>query len=53
MAIVNKIRTLVPDQRGPGDTDPAPITATGVYQNIHTVVPVNLFPWGWSTTPDA
>src|SRR5205823_1381171 len=48
MAIVNKIRTLVPDQRGPGDTDPAPITATGVYQNIHTVVPVNLFTWGWS-----
>ncbi len=36
MAIVNMIRTLVPDQRGPGDTDPAPITATGVYQNIHT-----------------
>ena len=50
MAIVNKIRTLVPDQRGPGDTDPAPITATGVYQNIHTVVPVNLFTWGWTTT---
>src|SRR5207249_3780007 len=49
MAIVNKIRTLVPDQRGPGDTDPAPITATGVYQNIHTVVPVNLYTWGWST----
>ncbi|HWM26692.1 MAG TPA: M14 family zinc carboxypeptidase [Chthoniobacterales bacterium] len=50
MAIVNKIRTLVPDQRGPGDTDAAPITATGVYQNIHTVVPVNLFTWGWSET---
>jgi carboxypeptidase T len=50
MAIVNQIRTLVPDQRGPGDTDPAPITTTGVYQNIHTVVPVNLFTWGWSTT---
>ena len=50
MAIVNKLRTLVPDQRGPGDTDAAPITATGVYQNIHTVVPVNLFPWGWSST---
>jgi len=50
MAIVNKILTLVPDQRGPGDTDPAPITATGVYQNIHTVVPVNLFTWGWSAT---
>lgn len=50
MAIVNKIRTLVPDQRGPGDTDPAPITATGVYQNIHTVASVNLFTWGWTTT---
>ncbi len=50
MAIVNKLRTLVPDQRGPGDTDAAPITATGVYQNIHTVVPVNLFTWGWSET---
>jgi carboxypeptidase T len=50
MAIVNQIRTLVPDQRGPVDTDPAPITATGVYQNIHTVVPVNLFTWGWSST---
>jgi hypothetical protein len=51
MAIVNKIRSLVPDQRGPGDTDAAPITATGVYQNLHTVVPVNLYPWGWSSTP--
>ena len=50
IAIVNKLRTLVPDQRGPGDTDPAPITATGVYQNIHTVVPVNLFSWGWTST---
>ena len=50
MAIVNKIRTLVPDQRGPGDTDPAPITATGVYQNIHTVASVNLFTWGWTAT---
>jgi len=50
MAIVNMIRTLVPDQRGPGDTDPAPITATGVYQNIHTVASVNLYTWGWTTT---
>src|SRR5436309_5304654 len=50
MAIVNMLRTLVTDHRGTDDTDPAPITATGVYQNIHTVVPVNLFTWGWSTT---
>jgi hypothetical protein len=50
MAIFNMIRTLVPDQRGPGDTDPAPITATGVYQNIHTDAAVNLYTWGWSST---
>jgi len=49
-AIVNKLRTLVSDQRGPGDTDPAPITATGVYQNIHTVAGINLFTWGWTAT---
>ncbi|MGA7731207.1 MAG: M14 family zinc carboxypeptidase [Chloroflexia bacterium] len=48
-AMVAKIRTLIPDQRGPGDNDAAPITTTGVYQNIHTVVPVNLYPWGWSS----
>jgi hypothetical protein len=50
MAIVNKLRTLVADQRGPNDTDPAPITATGVYQNMHTDAAVNLFPWGWTAT---
>jgi len=49
-AIVNKIRTLVADQRGPNDTDPAPITATGVYQNIHSDAAVNLFTWGWTST---
>ncbi len=49
-AIVNKLRTLVPDQRGPNDTDPAPLTATGVYQNIHSDAAVNLFTWGWTGT---
>ncbi len=50
-AIVNKLRTLVPDQRGPNDTDAAPITTTGVYQNIHSDAAVNLYDWGWSSTP--
>ncbi|HET9493565.1 MAG TPA: M14 family zinc carboxypeptidase, partial [Chloroflexia bacterium] len=48
IAVTNKIRELVPDQRGPGDNDPAPITTTGIYQNLHTVVPVNLYSWGWT-----
>ena len=50
-AILNKLRALVPDQRGPLDTDPAPITATGVYQNLHSDAAVNLFAWGWTSTP--
>jgi carboxypeptidase T len=49
-AVVNMLRVLVPDQRGPIDTDPAPLTATGVYQNLHSDAAVNLFPWGWSST---
>ncbi|MEO8285963.1 MAG: M14 family zinc carboxypeptidase [Chloroflexota bacterium] len=49
-AVTTKLRSLYPDQRGPNDTDPAPITTTGVYQNIHTVVPVNLYSWGWTYT---
>jgi carboxypeptidase T len=50
-AVTNKIRTLIPDQRGPGNTDTAPITTTGVYQNLHTVLPANLYPWGWTEDP--
>ena len=50
IAITNKLRELVPDQRGPNDTDAAPLTTSGVYQNIHTVVPINLIPWGWTNT---
>ena len=49
-AVTAKIRQLIPDQRGPLDSDMAPITTTGVYQNIHTVVPVNLIPWGWTSS---
>jgi carboxypeptidase T len=47
-AVTNKISQLIPDQRGPGDEDPVPITATGVYQNLHTNGEINFFPWGWN-----
>ena len=50
-AILTKLRTLVADQRGPNDTDAAPITATGVYQNLHSDAAINLFAWGWTSTP--
>jgi hypothetical protein len=51
LAVTAKIRELIPDQRGPADTDSAPITTTGIYQNLHTVVPVNLYSWGWTYNP--
>jgi len=50
-AVVNQVRLLIPDQRGPLDTDPAPITTTGVYQNMHSNAALNLYPWGQYTSP--
>ncbi len=47
-AVMAKIRTLIPDQRGPNNTDPAPITTTGVIQNMHSNASLNLYPWGWT-----
>ena len=45
------VRSLIPDQRGPGDTDPAPLTATGIMINIHNYTDPGsiLVPWGWTT----
>ena len=52
-AVMNQIRLLIPDQRGPNNTDPAPITTTGVYQSMHSNASLNLFPWGFQVTPHA
>jgi carboxypeptidase T len=49
-ASVNQIRLLFPDQRGPNNTDPAPITSTGVFQDMHSNASLNLYPWGWTGT---
>ncbi|HKP51600.1 MAG TPA: M14 family zinc carboxypeptidase [Chloroflexia bacterium] len=48
-AVVSKIRQLIPDQRGPGNNDPAPITATGNYVDMHASGPTNLYLWGWTS----
>jgi hypothetical protein len=50
-AVLAKIRQLIPDQRGPGNNDPAPITTTGIYQSMHTAARLNLYSWGWTTQP--
>lgn len=51
LAYENFVRSIIPDQRGPGDNDPAPADATGFLINLHNVVSggVILVPWGWTT----
>ncbi len=45
------MRALFPDQRGPGDSDPAPAGTTGLFITLHSYGGMVLFPWGWTTTP--
>lgn len=45
-AIQNYVRSLFPDQRGPGDSDAAPDTATGVFITLHSYSNLILWPWG-------
>ena len=42
---------LFRDQRGLGDTDAAPITATGTFVSLHSYANQVLLPWGDTTTP--
>jgi|GEM_PF-828716 len=51
IAVMTKVRQLIPDQRGPLDTDVAPITTTGALVNMHSNAQLNIHPWGWTTTP--
>jgi len=50
-SIQNYVASIFPDQRGPGDSDPAPDDATGVFLTLHSYWPLVLFPWGWTTSP--
>lgn len=47
----NLILSLFPDQRGPNDPDPAPITATGILISLHSFSELVLWPWGWTSAP--
>jgi hypothetical protein len=51
-AIRDYIRSMFPDQRGPGDFDAAPATATGLFVSLHSFAELVLYPWG-STATDA
>lgn len=50
-ALQTLISSLFPDQRGPNDPDPAPITTTGNLITMHSNAALNLYPWGWTTNP--
>jgi len=47
-AIQNYVMTLLPDQRGPGDNDPAPVDTTGTLISLHSYSQLVLWPWGWT-----
>jgi hypothetical protein len=50
-AIQAYITSQFPDQRGPNDTDPAPLDATGVYIDVHAHGRLVMWPWGWTPDP--
>jgi hypothetical protein len=47
-AIQDFVLTILQDQRGPGDGDPAPDDTTGLFITLHSYGQYVLFPWGWS-----
>jgi hypothetical protein len=48
-AIQNDVRLQFTDQRGPLLTDPAPITTTGVFIDLHSYGDLVLWPWGYTS----
>jgi len=49
-ALQDLVRSLIPDQRGPLDTDAAPDTTTGILISLHSYGNLVLWPWGYTTT---
>ncbi|HEY2669793.1 MAG TPA: M14 family zinc carboxypeptidase [Rugosimonospora sp.] len=47
-AIEALFRELFADQRGTGDSTPAPATTRGAMITMHSDAGMNLFPWGWT-----
>ena len=50
-AIKSFINTIFTDQRGPGDNDPAPADATGLFITLHSAAGLVLWPWGFKSSP--
>jgi carboxypeptidase T len=52
-AIINYVRTLFPDRRGPGLLDPAPIDTAGLFFDFHAFSQLVLWPYGFDADPAA
>ena len=50
-AIETFVRSIFPDQRGPGDSDPAPADSSGLFISLHSAAGLVLWPWGWTSAP--
>lgn len=48
-AIQTYVSSLFPDQRGPGDEDPAPAETTGLFISLHSYGELVLWPYGFRT----
>ncbi len=48
--IQNMEATLFADQRGPLDTDPAPLSTTGVFIDLHSTGDLVMWPWAHNAT---
>jgi uncharacterized repeat protein (TIGR01451 family) len=51
IALEALVRSLVPDQRGPADTDAAPADTTGLLITLHSFSNLVLWPWGNRNAP--
>ncbi len=50
-ALVAQVSALFPDQRGEDDDAAAPLTATGILQDMHNYAKLDLYPWGFKANP--
>ncbi|WP_082381970.1 M14 family zinc carboxypeptidase [Ardenticatena maritima] len=50
-AIQNYVASVLPDQRGPADTDAAPPDTTGLFITVHSYSELVLYPWGYTSAP--
>ncbi len=50
-AMEDYLRSIFPDNRGPGSTDAAPDDTSGIHLDIHSYGELILWPWGTTSTP--